>query len=256
MIAWTESQDSATLVDIAAVTDDILTPSGTDRFFVPNDYRNIYWGAALGTAISRAKYKAPSLETRQQDVEILPRSVGADAFSLDQPQIFLPQRPIPLASTDSLGFQAAEDGAGADQLYGVAVLGPDQPDFAPNGDILTARGTGTTTLTANAWSTVTITLETDLEPGRYALVGAICISATAIVARAIITGQNYRPGFIGLAGTEATAADYDPAIYSIMQGLSYGEFTHVDVPQFQFLAAAADTAQTVLMKCIRIGDFF
>ena len=46
MAAWFESIDQAALGRINTVQDDVLTPSGVDRFLVPREYNHIHWGVA------------------------------------------------------------------------------------------------------------------------------------------------------------------------------------------------------------------
>ena len=67
MAGWFESIDQATLGRINVVQDDVLTPSGADRFLVPDEYNWIHWAIASGDALTRAKIVTPSLEVAKTD---------------------------------------------------------------------------------------------------------------------------------------------------------------------------------------------
>lgn len=254
LAAWFESVDQAALARINLVQDDILTPSGTERFLVPVDYHFLHMLAALGANITRAQFITPSLSVQRQNLEVTPRVEGAVAFSLDLIEVMKLMRPLSLAPTETMEAQTAEDGAGATAQYMLAWLGPQQLPPMPDGVIRRVRATGTTTLTANAWSTVPLTLDNDLEPGTYALVNFIPNSATGIAARAAITGQTYRPGMPCLPGAEDVAMEYNGANLERLGYYNMGTFTHINVPQFQFLASAGDTAERVFLDIIRIGN--
>jgi hypothetical protein len=69
----------------------------------------------------------------------------------------------------------------------------------------------------------------------------------------LFVGGTYRPGFPGLAGTEAVAADFDFANLAPFFGTALGSFTHITLPQFQFLASAADTVEVVYAYVVKTG---
>lgn len=253
LIGFFQSVDSASLTEINTLVDDVLTRTGATRYLVPAEYNQVLWGAALGANVTRAQIFSPSLEVRRENVELVPRRRGAAAFSLGFPEIWIPGRPIPMIPTEEISARVAEDAAGASTVYSIIALGPPQLPQMPNGEIRHVRATGTTTLTANAWTTCALTLDSALEPGEYALVGWKAISAGAIAARAIITGQVWRPGLPALAGTEAAAVDHNPTLLDDLMFMNFGIFTHVNIPQFQFLSASADTAETLILYIIKVG---
>jgi hypothetical protein len=253
LCAFYENIDSATLTEINTVVDDVLTRSGTKRFLVPQQFNNILWAAALGTNVTRAQIATPSVGVRRMSLEVVPRVRGAAAFDRNRFQIFIPPSPIPLIASEEISFMGAEDAAGANNIYGLVALGPASRPAIPSGDIRLVRATGSTTLTPNQWTTVTVTPELSLEPGKYQLIGFLPISAGCIAARALITGQNFRPGVPGIAASEAVAVDFDMERLERLEFEPMGEFTHINPPQFQFLSASADTTQTVFMWVIRTG---
>lgn len=254
LIAWTESQDSAALVPVNTVRDDIVTQIGVDRFRVPSDYKNIYAAAALGVDLTRAQIVAPSLEVVRATQEIIPHERGDDTFTLDGPRYFKPMRDIELDPFESLEFQAAEDGAGATRQYGLVWLKqPGNLPPVPEGPIIYARATSTQTLTANLWTTGSMTLEKELQAGQYACVGFLPSSATLIAARLLIPGQVYRPGVPGQVGAEEAARDFHPDYLEDFAGYEMGRFSNEAIPEVQFLASAADAAEVVIFLLVKVG---
>lgn len=253
LVAWSESIDQATLGRITTVQDDVLTPDGTDRFIVPPEYNFIRWAIATGPNLDRARIVAPSLDTKASDLDIVPRQDGSNTLTLTSPQIFVPLRPIPLDVSESLEVQTSESGATTRQNVVIA-LGTQEVAPMPLGEIIVVRATGSTTLTAFAWTAVTLTFETALPRGQYAVVGMIGSSASAIAVRMHFTGGGFRPGVPGLAGTEVTAEDMDPAMMNVVMGYMFGTFTHRTLPQVDYLAGAADTSETVHLYIIKVGE--
>jgi len=158
-----------------------------------------------------------------------------------------------LTSTEELSALATTDGASASIVNVVVSLGLEMPPMAPAGDLRIIRFLGSTPLTPGLWTTVSVTPEFSLEAGTYVLTGFLAISAGCIAARVLLRGQAYRPGLPGLAGTEATAVDHDPAMLAPLFGHNLGSFTHIELPQFQFLSASADTSQTVIAYAIKVS---
>ena len=253
LAAYYQSIDATDLTAINTVVDDVLTRTGLTRFLVPSVNNYLHWAVATGVGLTRAQLVAPSLAVRRMSTEIAPRRRGARTLSLLGPEIFKPPRAIPLTPTEELEAQVVEDVTGVDALTALVCLGPDVLPAMAAGDIRAIRATGEVDTVANVWNTLTVTPDLSLEPGTYELVGFIPISATCIAARALITGQVFRPGMPGLAGAEEAAADFDMALYKELMFYAMGSFTHLTVPQFQFLTSGIDTTETVLLYAIKTG---
>jgi hypothetical protein len=251
LAAFYASIDSATPTELNTIVDDVLTRSGATRFSVPRDFNYIQWAAALGPNVTRARLDSPTLGVQRQTLEIHPRRRGGSVFTLANPELFLPPTPIPLTPTEELSALAAEDASGASAVYVLVALGPATQPNIPSGQLRIIRAIGATTLTPNQWTTVAVTPEQSIEPGTYELVGFIAISATAIAARAIITGQVWRPGLPALAGSEAAALTFNRVPLQELMFEPMGSFDHQNFPQFQFLSTAADTAETVYLYVIK-----
>ncbi len=253
LAAFQQSVDSATLIAINNVVDDVLTRTSVTRFLIPPVYNAVRWAAASGINLTRAQIVTPSLLVRRMNPEVVPRRRGAEQFSLSGSEIFIPTRPLILVAGEEIEFDTAEDGAGATQMNGFVALGPAALPPVPDGDIRIVRATGTTTLVARAWTSVVLTLDSSLEAGVYALAGFVAISAGAIAARAIITGQPNRPGVIAFNGAEGPAVDFDAALWNQTIYYDMGHFTHITVPAIQFFSSSADVAETVYLYVVRIA---
>ena len=116
------------------------------------------------------------------------------------------------------------------------------------GSIFTVKATGSTTLTANAWTPVPITFDQDLPAGRYAVVGFRAKSANIIGARLIFVGGTWRPGVIGVRSYNV---DYDNVFRYGNFGV-FGEFEFDQPPQVEVLADTADTSEEFWFDLIQV----
>jgi hypothetical protein len=270
LAAFWQNTFGLSLAEINVVQDDILTKLTATRFAVPSDYNTVYWAASSSVLLSRAQIRTPTLQVRRISGEIIPRRQSSPLFNLNNLDVFRPLRPISLTATEDFEVLQSDTSVANASHYGLVALGPPPvgdlpPGGAPSstvpglpkppvGDIRIVRMTASSTLTQGAWVTTSPVPDLALEPGQYTLIGFLPISANCIAARALITQQVYRPGVLGLAGTEAVAADFDwKSMYDII-GYDMGSFNHLNIPQFQFLADAADTAEVVYMYVIRTGS--
>ena len=56
-----------------------------------------------------------------------------------------------------------------------------------------------------------------------------------------------------MLGTEADAKDFMPDAVADFNYYEMGRFQNTSIPQFQFLASVADTAQVVVMALVKVG---
>jgi len=252
LCAFRKSIDSATLVALDTIIDDILSRPSADRFQVPVDFSSIAWAAALGVNLTRAQIYSPSLEVRRMTLDIIPHERGSIAFSQESSRVWVPKADVVLTPTENFMLYASEDGAGATVVAALLALkAPGPLPAMPAGDVRIVRTTAAATLVANSWTTLTPTFEKDLEPGTYVLVGFIPVSAGLIAARALFVGQAYRPGVPGFAAAIAAALDHGKEFYDKLMWYAMGTFTHVSPPQFQFLSESADTAETIILYLVK-----
>jgi hypothetical protein len=254
LCAFYKSIDSATLVALDTVVDDILTRPSPDRFQVPTDLSAIAWAIALGTDLTRAQLVSPSIEVRRMSLDIIPQSRGQLYLTLEAIRAFVPKSDLLLTPTENFMVYASEDGYGATDVAAlVSLKAPGALPAMPAGDIRVIRATAAQTLTPYQWTTFTPTYEKDLEPGTYQLVGFIPSSANVIAARALFMGQGYRPGVPGVAGSVEDALNFGADWFDKVMWYAMGQFTHISPPQFQFLASEADSAETIILFVVKTG---
>ena len=241
LIGYTASQDtSGVLTTVAAMADPSVRVSGND-VSIPEQLPNLAGVYAIGATMTRASLVSPSIR-RRYPFEVFP--VDAAATPTD-PWHFhdVSQGVIALDVDESLNFQSAESGAGAQRNSGFVWLsdGPVLPDSS--GEIFTIRATGTTTLTAYAWTNVTLTFNDVLPAGTYEILGMAAFSTGAIAARLVIPQYQWRPGVI--CSTSANVYVGEKFRYGNF-GV-FGQFTHMTPPTVDFCSSSADTSQTVYL---------
>ena len=241
LIAYSASQDtSGVLTTTAALADPHIRVSGND-VSIPGDLPNVAGVYAIGATMTRASLVSPSIR-RRYPFEVFP--IDAAATPTD-PWHFhdVAQQVIALDVDESLNFQFAESGAGAQRGSGLVWLsdGPISPDA--NGEFFTIRATGTTTLATYAWTNCTLTFNDTLPAGTYEIVGMHAISTGAIAARLVIPQYPWRPGVICSTGVNVfSGTQFRYGNYGV-----FGSFTHMTPPTVDFLSSSADTSQTVYL---------
>lgn len=245
ILAWRKSIADIVADDITPVTDGLMAINNSH--FVPqNDMRILaaYFGGAGAT---RARFITPSF--RQTSTPWI-RPINLAIVPLDEPNIAdYTANPLKIKGLEELQLEGYQTTGGAAVVVGVAAVSPGPIAPAPQGDIISMRGTGTTTVTAGAWTQCTITWQDTLPAGRYSVVGLSAIGATALAGRLILEESFWRPGCVG----SGLVSSSNSPIF-IKGGLgNWGEFTGNRMPSVEFLCNAADTAQEVYLDFVRIG---
>lgn len=243
---YNESQDTAgVLVDVAALTDQHLTTDGDD-ILVPDDYDKLMGAFALGVTITGARITSPTLRKRLNP-DLSPLNIGAEPAVRDAFHDYF-DNPIQLTPGEGLRAQVSEGASGA-ELESVFVWLGNGEEEAVSGEIFTVKLTGATTLVANAWSLVPLTISQQLEAGTWGIVGMRAISAGAQAARLVIPGSSWRPGVI------AWDAENDIDLKRFRRGASglWGKFSHSFLPQCEFKSVSADTSETVYLDLVKLG---
>lgn len=198
------------------------------------------------TSLTAARFTAPSLRTVQSP-RIRPVT-RATQVPTDPNFMDLRWNPIKIMAREELGLEISNDlAAGTENTHGLYWISEDMNFNSSRGPLYIIRATGTTTLTADAWTLVTPTYETNLPAGRYEIVSFEYFGATAIAARLVNPGQWWRPGVLAQTSLgNRTFWDFTGGGFG-----SYGVFDTVSLPQFECLANAADTAEEFYLYCVR-----
>lgn len=233
----------AGLVQIDAAVDEVLTRRN-NNFYLNRDY-DIIAAIGLGADLQRFQLQAPSFQgilnpyvRPFEDAETPPSNPQFADYTAN---------PLRVRMGDELRVNMEHDNVGTvGQIAFLALQERREP--VPQGDVFTLRGTATTTLTINTWSTLTVTWDDTLPSGRYAIIGGVVQSATGQAFRLIIPGMNLRPG--GACITDLGNVGWPVQRWGRM-GL-WGMFDNSTMPEVQVFATTADTAQQIYLDIIRL----
>lgn len=243
LVGYTQSVDtSGALTTIAALADPHIRVSGND-ITVPDALPNAAGVYAIGPSITRAALVSPSIR-RRYPFEIFPCEQNTTPGNLFDYHPF--STPLTLDNDESLNAQFAESGAGASRGTVLVWLSDGAIQPATSSEIFTIRATGTTTLTANAWTNCALTFNDTLPAGEYQVVGMSAASTGAFAARLVFSQYAWRPGVI--ASSDANKFGSLQFRYGNL-GV-FGTFSHNTPPSVDFLSNSADTAQTVYLDLV------
>lgn len=251
---WAENIDPAgAFADIAALADQRLFTAG-NNLRGPSLNQIVAIAAGVeSTAGNRARLYSPTIEQMAR-YEIAPLNLaGAGAVEPASPHAVVDLRRSPLLVGVDENIRAeilSNPAAAQDQwVLGWFADGPIAP-VEPSGEF-TVRATGTQAVAALAWTACNLTLDDELPPGNYAVVGMRFESATAIAGRLNFLGgeQSFRPGVLGV---DAASDIEHPMFRHGGLGL-FGTFPFTQLPQLEALCADADAAQTVYLDLVKVG---
>lgn len=247
-------------IDPAGAFND-LTPVADQRLFTAGDNIRVpslnaiamIAGGAENTVAPRMRLYSPTIEQLAR-YEVSPLNVAAaGAVEPGSPQRIVDLRRAPLVAgvDENLRAELLSNPAAA-QIQWAAVWfadGPIQPVDAPGE--FTVRGTSATALVAGSWTAVNLTLDDEIPPGVYAVVGMRSSSAGCIAARLnFLAGENpWRPGVLGV---DAEDDLQDPIFRHGGLGV-FGTFPFTQLPQVEFLSISADAAEIVYLDLVKVG---
>jgi len=245
LVAFDESQDSATLANIAACADPHVRVVGDD-IYVPPAWPHLAGYYFLGVAFTQGQVLSPTLR-RICNLDVEPGDRSAEPSS-PPPFHDLFANPIPLEGGEAINCAAAEDGANGQYSNALLFLS-DGPLTPVTGPIFTIRATNASTLTARAWTNGALTFSQTLPRGTYQVVGMRAQSAGLIAARLVFPGLSQRPGCIGFDAD----GDLEPQRFRKGNAGVWGEFVHDAPPTVDFLSVSADSSQVVHLDLIKIA---
>lgn len=246
-----ESIDPAgAFANLAALSDDRLFTSGDDlRVPSLNQVLMVAAGVASG-ATKGARLTSPTLDALVRLI-VAPYNGGNDGnVEPDSPPavLDLTSNPLALGVDEILQAEVDSDPTAAAYQWVLLWFSDGAPTPVSGQPVFTARATGSTTLTAGAWTSVNITLDENLPPGNYQVVGLRAQSAGLVAARIVFrTGAQWRPGVLGCDAD--TDLDMPHARYGGLGVL--GEFPFTQLPAVECLSVSADTSETVYLDLVR-----
>lgn len=250
-VAFFEDQDPAgAYVGVAAIADQHIQATG-DELTVPElNHIVAIMGGAEQVAANRMRLVSPTLrKASMYQVNPLNGATAGDVTPQSPPAIIdLRQTPLVVKKDEALECFLLSNPAAAQMQWCIVWLsnGPIQP---VKGDIFTVRGTSATALVAEAWTNVQMTLDEDLQPGRYQCVGFRGISAGGVAFRLVPRGGPWRPGSPGAILTN----NLDSPLFRYGNMGVFCEFPHNILPSVDGLSILADAAQEFFLDLIQVG---
>lgn len=239
-------------VNLAALADQRLFTQGDDLRVPPLNMVVAAAGGADAVVQPRLRLDSPTLDQMVR-YEISPlNSQDAAAVEPDSPQKMddLRRAPLLLGVDEILQVQLLSNPAAVQDQWALLWFADQVPQPVSGGRPFTVRATGTVTLTVNVWSTVDITLDENIPPGNYQVIGLRPESLGCVAGRLIFrTGDFWRPGALGVD----TVIDIQHSMFRHGEMGVLGEFPFTQLPAIEFLSVIADTVETVHLDLIRIG---
>jgi hypothetical protein len=194
VLAFSVSHDPAgVFTALTPAADESVRVNG-NGFIVPANFTKLVGAyAALGANAAQARILAPSLRTISP--EYITPIEGALIPTTDLFTTVSPNKVLQLEASEQLEVHENSNPAAAEQHTAVLFLA-DQEPAEVKGAIRTIYGTITLAQVAGTWSGSVITLNDNLPPGDYKIVGLRVEGAGMIVARLVIPGMANRPGAI------------------------------------------------------------
>jgi hypothetical protein len=242
LVAFTASVANSGNVDVTALSDQVLAIS--NNHFLPQEDWQLLWAASMSATAQRTRIVSPS--NRMITLPFIRPLILAAIPNANPNVAWYLENPFRIRGLEELAVEHSQGAVGAERVC--VLLGLQRSyDPVPRGDEFTMRGTGTTTLVANAWTNVPVTWADNLPVGEYTCTGLEAIGTTIQAARMIFENQVERPGCIGNA--IGSSRQFYP--FSQHQLGAYGKFRPTRMPIVEVLGNAADTAQEFYLKFLR-----
>jgi hypothetical protein len=239
--------------EIDVIQDDVLTRTATTRFMIPPGLKRLYWVYGAQVKAGEMYIQTPSLISKKFYLRVIPRRIGDTAPDKTSINIMIPKHPIDLAETEEISIIASNsDTSSVSDNIALLALGVDALPSVPAGERRIIKATGTTTIIPYRWTSVKLTPEVQLEAGEYALVRLLGICNGCIGVRAIIPGQVWRPGSICISGVDPSDLNFTREYLDLLPEYDMGHFTHLAIPEVQFLAKTGAASETVYMEIVKV----
>jgi len=205
--------------------------------------------AGVGNVMSRFQLSSPSIR-RFVPWDMNPPNTGT---VIESPArcIHLETSPFALSVNEELDAYTTNSSASATQTTVAAWFcdGPIRP--VNNAGMFTVHWTASTTLTANAWTAVSMSLDNGIPSGTYAIVGSRCKSAGGLFHRFVPRGGSsaLRPGTFMIQAFDNYSLDMD-------RFGNLGEFmrfTNTTPPQVEIFSGSADTSEEGFLDLLQVG---
>ncbi len=254
IVDYTDTQTAAQVdTDLPLATDSMVTTLNSHPLFpVPVQMR---WWYGLGTSLTRIRLSTPKVKPIVRPVLSITDQGTAPSDPLKMFDYW--RHPIMLNAVEEVQMLRSKSSAIAERDHCVLAVG-DGNFNVPQGEMYVARATTSFTPTINAWTTGNLTMDDQLQVGRYSIIGMRCNDATGVAARLIFPGAplqgsipNIRPGVVCRTGPGQS--DYFPHRYG-GQG-EIGQFESFALPVAEVMDAGPTANPEFLfdIAVVRIG---
>lgn len=255
LAGFTESQDSATLVNVAAIADPMLTVSGDD-ITIPSGLNRLRFAYALGANTTRAQLASPTLRSLiNENLELTPIDQAAEPTGTSAEGLLL-RLNMPLGVNEKLNALAAENATSAARSDVYVWLEDGIRIPLPPGPIMSFRFTRANVVTANVWDNgaLTLSVPAQIPAGTYAVVGMRATATGMKAARFVfprIGGvvQQNRPGTIGYDTVTETES---PLWRRGGLGEVWGYMTETSLPTVDVVSVSTDSDVVVHVDVIKV----
>lgn len=231
-------------VDMPLVNDGVLTRQN-NHAILPQQGQ-LLLGVTMSADADRTLLNTPSVRYVGLP-SVVP--VNASATVPTNPAIYdMTDAPLMIPPSDEIAIQGTQNNVGAQTMYTGVWFGFGRREV-PAGQRYRVRGTATITGSTGAWVNGSITMDTVLPQGNYAMVGLDVVGAGLFLARLIVPGTSYRPGVL----CRQSAGLVPSKIFTNGVLGVYCEFNSVNVPNLEILQVSANTAQVIYMDVVRLG---
>lgn len=251
----TSSSGATTFVQLNSKAD-VIVPTLNNGFQVPVQLKYLASIGGVGTSLTNIRAQTPAFLPFPWP-SFAPVNRGS-AFETPARFWDLFKMPLPMNPTDELDIYICQNSGGSETEYVFVNLSDGTITPVPAGRFFTVHGTGSTTLTSGAFTSVALTFDQAIPRGLYAVVGARAYSAHALYFRlAPAMEPLWRPGGIAVQAYD----QMDPPgqrgfIYDGQVVAPWGQwmtfFQNVP-PQLDMFATSGDTAEEVWLDLIQVS---
>ena len=251
----TSGSGATTFVQLNFKTDAIV-PTLNNGLQVPKTLNKLAFLGGVGTSLTNFRAQTPSFLPYPWP-SFAPVNRGS-AFESPPRTWDLFDRPLPMNPTDELDIFICQNSGGSETEYVFASLYDGMMTPAPAGRYFTVHGTGSTTVTAGAFTACSLTFDQAIPAGLYAVIGARAFSATGLAFRlAPAMEPLWRPGGIAVKAYDqmdptAQRGYIEDGRVVAPRGVWMTFYQNVP-PQLDMFCTSADTAQEAWLDLIQLN---
>lgn len=238
----------SSFASVAAINDGLLTRLTANSFTLPETGK-VRFACSIGTDLQRVRLNTPSF--RYVGLPVLaPINQGT---TIPSPvNVYDPQEMGPsIPKADEISIEAVHSNVGAQTVTTALAFtfGNAQPQ-TPIGPTYRIRYTGTIAAVVGAWASGSITPDTTLPAGVYAICGMDVMGDDLVAGRLIFSNGGYRPGVVA----RQLIQNIPHPLFTSRELGVFGFFDSINTPNLEIFALAANATQEVYLDLIRVSD--